>query len=42
MRKYKVILICDDTDNPNGVDHHTEHTKDISEEGFNTIYKLII
>ena len=42
MRNYKITLSCTDTENPNGIDHYTEHQKEISEEIFNTIYKMII
>ena len=42
MRVYKIKLVCEDYDNPNGVNHHSEHEKEISEEIFNTIYKMIL
>jgi hypothetical protein len=42
MRNYKIILECNDFDNPNEVNHFTRHEKEINEEIFNTIYKLII
>lgn len=41
MRKYKVILECNDYDNPNEINHYTKYEKEISEILFNSIYKLI-
>ena len=42
MRIYKVILTCNDTENSNNIDHYTEHSKEVSEEIFNAIYKLLV
>ena len=42
MRTYKIKLIAKDYDNPNGVNHYSEHEKEISEELFNSIYKMIL
>lgn len=41
MKKYKVELICYDCDNSNGIDYYSKHEKEISEEIFNSLYKLI-
>ena len=42
MRKYKVKLICYDYDNPNDINHYIKHEKELSEEEFNLIYKMIL
>ena len=42
MRTYKVHLIYKDFDNPNNIDHKTEHFAEVSEELFNIIYKLLL
>lgn len=41
MREYKIILTCEDTNNPNEISHYTQHVKEISEELYNIIYKLL-
>ena len=41
MREYKITLECNDYDNPNEINHYTKHEKKITEEVFNSIYKLI-
>ena len=42
MRNYRIKLMVDDFDNPNGVNHYSEHEKEVSEEIFNSIYKMIL
>jgi len=41
MREYKITLECNDYNNPNEINHYSKHEKEISEELFNSIYKLI-
>jgi len=41
MRKYKVLLICKDYDNPNGINHYMKYEKEVNEDLFNAIYKLL-
>ena len=42
MRIYKIKLTCRDFDNPNGINHLQKHEKEISEEIFNAVYKMIL
>lgn len=41
MRKYTVILRSNDYNNPNGINHYSKYEKEINEDIFNAIYKLL-
>lgn len=42
MRTYKVVISSKETENPNGVIQYSEYKKEITEETYNKIYKLIV
>lgn len=41
MRKYTVILRSNDYNNSNGIRNYTEYEKEVNEDIFNAIYKLL-
>ena len=41
-KKYEVILKYEDRNAPNGIEVNTRYEKEVDEELFNTIYRLIV